>query len=96
MSNKPQDATYREEREFVLRFSLEAGFADDYDGELDGFSWLQEWEQSIKPAVLRAAQQIILQHPGWSCRVRNRGAAPEREIELVVQRETHQPRTEKA
>jgi hypothetical protein len=91
VSDKPRDSTYREEREFVLRFSLEAGFAEDYQGELDGFAWFQEWEQAIKPAIVRAATQIVLQHPGWSCRVRNRGASPEREIELAVERETGEP-----
>jgi len=40
---------YQEEKTFVLRFSLEASFPEDYDGEDDHLAWVQEWESEIKP-----------------------------------------------
>jgi hypothetical protein len=75
-----------EEREFNLRFSLEARFADDYEGDLDGFAWLPEWEKSLKPAIVRAVFDTIERNPAWRARVRNRGASTENEIEVVVER----------
>ncbi len=75
-----------EEREFTLRFSLEARFRDDYDGDLDGFAWLPDWEKRVKPAVVKAVFDAIERQPGWRAHVRNRGASTEDEIEVVVER----------
>ena len=44
---------YREEQSFTLRFSLEASFPDDYDGEEDQRAWTAEWEARMKPDILK-------------------------------------------
>ena len=44
---------YQEEKTFVLRFSLEASFPEDYDGDDDHLAWVQEWESEIKPGMLK-------------------------------------------
>ena len=35
---------FQEDREFNLRFSLEANFPEDYEGEDDDYAWLDGWE----------------------------------------------------
>lgn len=78
---------FEEKKEFVLRFSLEARFHQDYEGEEDGNVWLKEWEGGIKPELLREIFSSLRRHPGWNARVRNRGRAPDDEIEIVLLKE---------
>ena len=42
---------FHEEKTFTFRFSLDAAFPEDYDGEADNHAWLQEWEKQIKPEL---------------------------------------------
>jgi hypothetical protein len=78
--------SYSEEKQFTLRFAIEARFDEEDDGAADGFAWLPEWEQGLKPAIVRAVFQVLRNAPGWEARARNRGAAADEEIEIVVTR----------
>ncbi len=75
---------YQEEKTFTLRFSLEASFPEDYDGEADHEGWVREWEALIKPDVLKTVFESLRQHPAWSAHIRNRGKSPADEIEIVL------------
>lgn len=75
---------YQEEKTFTLRFSLEAAFPDDYEGEQDNYLWLKEWEQVVKPDLLKAVFDCLRRHPAWTVRVRNRGLSPLDEIEIAM------------
>lgn len=78
---------FTEEKEFRLRFSLSASFPDDYSGEEDGYQWLREWEEVIKPGLIKVVFAHLRGHPGWRCHVRSRGISPEDEIEVVLEKE---------
>jgi len=82
---------YQEEKTFVLRFSLEAAFPDDYEGEDDHLAWIQEWESNIKPSLLKQVFESLRQHPAWTSHVRNRGLASTDEIEIVLARDFSKP-----
>ncbi len=82
---------YQEEHGFSLRFSLEASFPEDYDGEQDNRAWVQEWEGLIKPHVLKTLFESLRQHPGWNAHIRNRGISPDQEIEIVLTRDFSKP-----
>ena len=82
---------YQEEKTFVLRFSLEASFPDDYDGDGDRMAWLQEWEADIKPVMLKQVFEALRKHPAWTSHVRNRGLASTDEIEIVLARDFSKP-----
>jgi hypothetical protein len=82
---------YQEEKTFVLRFSLEASFPDDYEGEDDHMAWHQEWESEIKPAMLKQVFESLRRHPAWTSHVRNRGRASTDEIEIVLSRDFSKP-----
>ena len=77
---------FTEEKQFTLRFSIEARFEDDDESDDDGYAWVREWEQGIKPAIVRAVFQTLRNAPGWEARSRNRGASAEDEVEIVVTR----------
>jgi hypothetical protein len=75
-----------EERDFTLRFDLRCAFEDGYDGELDGYAWLRDFQDRIAPGVVEAAVHAIRAHAGWTVRPGNRGRALEDEVTLVVER----------
>jgi hypothetical protein len=75
-----------EERDFTLRLDLRCAFEDGYEGELDGYAWLREFQDRIAPRVVEAAVRVIRGHPGWAVRPANRGRALEDEVSLVVER----------
>ncbi|MBM4125148.1 MAG: hypothetical protein FJ246_09405 [Nitrospira sp.] len=74
----------QEEKTFTLRFSIEASFPEDYDGEEDNHQWTQDWERLIKPEVLRVVFDALRKHPNWTAHVRNRGLSPLDEIEIAL------------
>ena len=76
-----------EEKTFVLRFTLDAAFPDDYEGSLDENEWLKEWEEDLKPALLKLIFDSLRARSYWKAHVRNRGASPLDEIEIALTRE---------
>lgn len=77
---------YHEEKTFTLRFSLEAMFPDNYEGDADNKAWVSEWESRIKPHVIKQIFESLRQHQAWSSHIRNRGLSPADEIEIVLER----------
>ena len=75
---------FREEKQFRLRFSLEAEFPEEYEGDDENYAWLREWEQSLKPELLKLIFETLRRHPAWKVHVRNRGLSPEDEIEIAM------------
>jgi len=77
---------YQEEQSFNLRFSLEAKFPDEYEGEDDEMVWLKQWEAQIKPDLVKSIFQTLERYPDWAARFRNRGMAATEEIEIVLEK----------
>ena len=82
---------YQEEKTFTLRFSLEASFPEEYEGDEDRLAWVSEWETHMKPQVLKQIFESLRQYPTWTSHVRNRGVSPTDEIEIVVARDYSKP-----
>ncbi len=82
---------YQEEKTFALRFTLEASFPNDYAGDEDELNWVREWEVRIKPHIIKSVFESLRQHVGWTSHVRNRGASPTDEIEIVLARDFSKP-----
>ncbi len=77
---------YHEEESFNIRFSLEAQFPDDYDGDDDERAWLSQWEAQVKPDLIKSIFQTLQRYPDWAARFRNRGIAATDEIEIVLEK----------
>ena len=82
---------YQEEQSFILRFSLEATFPDEYDGEEDEMAWLKQWEMQVKPDIVKSIFQTLERYPDWTARFRNRGMAATDEIEIVLEKSYSDP-----
>ena len=82
---------YQEDKTFIIRFTLEALFPDDYTGDEDERNWLHEWEARIKPQLLKSVFESLRRHDGWTSHIRNRGASPADEIEIVLGKDFSQP-----
>ena len=81
----------QEEKTFTFRFSLEATFPDDYEGEQDDYTWLRDWEARVKPELIKTLFDSLRHYPSWNVRVRNRGKSPADEIEIAVVRDFTKP-----
>jgi len=82
---------YQEEQTFLLRFTLEASFPDDYEGEEDNKAWVRDWETRIKPQMIKLVFESLRREPSWTSHIRNRGASPTDEIEVVLARDFSAP-----
>ena len=76
---------YVEERVFTLRFELRCEFPDNYDGDADGYQWVEEFP-AIASEIVQTAAAIMRRHPSWSVRPANRGRPSDEEVTLVVTR----------
>ena len=82
---------YQEEKTFTVRFSLEANFPEEYEGEEDQHAWLNDWETRVMPDVLKSIFTTLRKFPSWSARVRNRGIAQTEEIEISLVKDYSKP-----
>ncbi|MGH7256174.1 MAG: hypothetical protein ACREI3_10395 [Nitrospirales bacterium] len=82
---------FSEEKDFTFRFSLEATFPEEYEGEADNYAWLQEWERLVKPDLIKTIFEALRRHPAWTVHVRNRGVPTEDAIEIAVTRDFSTP-----
>ena len=82
---------YQEEKTFYVRFSLEAKFPEDYEGEDDAHAWLHDWESRVMPEVMKSIFTTLRQYPAWSARIRNRGKAQTEEIEISLVKDYSSP-----
>ncbi len=74
-----------EEREFTVRLELRCAFPEDYDGDEDGYAWVEEF-RPIAADIARAAANAVRSRPGWRVRPGNRGRPADEEVLLIVER----------
>lgn len=77
---------FQEEKTFNVRFSLEATFPEEYEGQEDEYAWLHDWETRVKPALIKTIFESLRQYPAWNVHVRNRGKSPNDEVEIAMTR----------
>ncbi len=77
--------TYVEEKEFVLRLDLRCAFPDDYEGEADGYVWMNDF-RPIANEIVAAAAAAFRRQPGWTLRSANRGRPQDDEVTLIAER----------
>src|SRR5437763_15755502 len=68
-------------------------FPNDYEGEEDQYKWVKEWEQALKPALLKLIFDSLRKHSSWKAHVRNRGASPLDEIEIALVKSFQEKKT---
>lgn len=78
---------FHEEKAFTVRFTLEAVFPENYEGEEDDHAWLRDWEARLKPEIIKNVFAALRRDPAWAVHVRNRGKPPSDEIEIAMTRD---------
>jgi hypothetical protein len=76
---------YREERELVIRLHLSAEFAEDYEGDDDGYVWYQTFDEQVRPELVRELLRTLTTQ-GFRVTPINRGLDAHEELELKVER----------
>jgi hypothetical protein len=79
---------YVEERELVIRLHLSAEFAADYEGDDDGFTWHKEFDQRVRPELVRELLRVLTSQGKYRVTPINRGRDTHEELELRVELET--------
>jgi hypothetical protein len=77
-------AVHREEGRFVVCIELSAEFGEDYEGDDDGYAWLEGWRSRVQPRVARAVFEQLRAEPGFSAVPAPRGRSPQEELEIAV------------
>jgi hypothetical protein len=75
---------HREQARFVVSIDLSAEFDEDYDGDDDGYVWLERWKASVRPQLVRAVFQTLRSDPAFDAIPVTRGKDPDAEIEIDV------------
>lgn len=77
-------AVHREEGRFVVRIELSAEFDESYEGDDDGYAWLERWRARVQPRVARAVFEQLRADPGFTAVPVSRGKHPYDELEIAV------------
>lgn len=75
---------HREERSYAIDIHLVAEFDDAYEGDEDGFAWVERFESSLKPRLTAAVQSALASDPRFQLLAAPRGKDPERALELEL------------
>ena len=67
-----------------MRIELSAEFGEDYEGDDDGYAWLERWRSRVQPLVARAVFEQLRADPGYSAVPVSRGKNPEEELEIAL------------
>jgi hypothetical protein len=86
-------AVHREEGSFSVRIELSAEFGQDYEGDDDGYAWLERWRSRVQPLVARAVFEQLRAEPGFSAVPVSRGKNPQEELEIALRFDPTHPRT---
>ena len=50
---------HREEARFTIRIELSSEFDEDYEGDDDGYEWLERWNRSVRPRLVAAVFEAV-------------------------------------
>ncbi len=76
---------YVEQRDFTLRIELRRAFPESYDGDADGYAWVEDLQPAMAE-IVRAAAAILAQRGGFRVHPANRGRPADEEVTLVAER----------
>ena len=75
---------YREEGRFTIQLELSGEFGEDYEGELDGYAWLEDWKVAVRPKVVAAVFEALRANGKFDAIPVSRGANPDTTLEIEV------------
>lgn len=75
---------YREEGTLTIRVDLSAEFGESYEGDDDGYAWLERWRTTVQPKVVRAVFDALRSDPGVDAIPVSRGRRPDENVDIEV------------
>ena len=75
-------AVHREDGKFQVRIELVAEFDDQYEGDDDGYVWLERWRAETRPRLLKAIFDALRADASFEAIPVSRGASPDEEAEI--------------
>ncbi len=76
--------THHEQKTFTITLNLSADFADDYNGDEDGFAWHERFLNAVRPALVSAVFESLRTQPRFRAVSAPRGRDPESALDLDV------------
>lgn len=67
-----------------MRIELAAEFGEDYEGDDDGYAWLEAWRARVQARLARAVFEELRADPRFTAVPASRGRNPEEELEIAV------------
>lgn len=77
---------HREERTYTITLRMSAEFAEDYEGDEDGFAWHERFDREARPKLVRAVIQELIRAGGWKVTPVSRGQSDADALELECER----------
>jgi hypothetical protein len=77
-------ADYTEEKTFDIHIRLSAAFGPEYEGDDDGYAWLEQWERDVKPRLVQAVFTALRADARFATVPGARGASPDDALEINV------------
>jgi hypothetical protein len=74
---------HQEDARFTIRLELSAEFDEAYEGDDDGYAWLEGWRGAVQPRLV-AAVFDALRSSGFDAIPASRGASPDDELCIHV------------
>lgn len=75
---------HREEGELTIRLELSAEFDESYEGDDDGYAWLERFRGEVQPKVVRAVFEALRGHRAFDAIPVSRGRAPDENVDVEV------------
>ncbi len=75
---------HREEGRFTIRVELSASFDESYEGDDDGYAWLEQFRERIQPRLAKAVFDVLRDGGRFDAIPVTRGASPDENLEIDV------------
>ena len=75
---------HREEGALTIRIELSAEFGEAYEGDDDGYAWLERFRGEVQPKVVRALFEALRQDKKFDVIPVSRGRSPDENVEVEV------------
>ena len=77
-------AVHREEGNLTIRVELSAEFDEAYEGDDDGYAWLERFRSEVQPQVVRAMFETLRKDGCFDVIPVSRGRSPDEHVDVEV------------
>jgi len=75
---------HREEGALTIRIELSAEFGETYEGDDDGYAWLERFRGDVQPKLVRALFEALRSDKRFDVIPVSRGRSPDENVDIEV------------